>query len=117
MVRSPEPLSARSARPLFAPQLPLVDLSPAAARPLYEQLYLALRDQIVRGRLRQGGRLASTRRLAEHLALSRRGTQLSSAHVTGPRPEEPRAFQARRGPLDVFPLRAWSAIVRRLWRR
>jgi GntR family transcriptional regulator/MocR family aminotransferase len=43
--------------------------------------------------------------------------QLSSAHVTGPRPEEPRAFQSRRGPLDVFPVRAWSAIVRRLWRR
>jgi GntR family transcriptional regulator/MocR family aminotransferase len=153
--------------------LPVVDLDPGADLPLYEQLYLALRDQIVRGHLRQGGRLASTRRLAEHhaisrftvvtalerllaegylearrgsgtfvtrtlpddflrppdgrapslagtgvrAALSRRGTLLSSTHVTGPRPEEPRAFQARRGPLDVFPLRAWSAIVRRLWRR
>src|SRR4029079_1543115 len=57
--------------PLFAAQLPLVDLSAAAALPLYEQLYLALRDQIVRGHLRQGGRLASTRRLADHLAISR----------------------------------------------
>jgi GntR family transcriptional regulator / MocR family aminotransferase len=150
-----------------------VDLSAAAAVPLYEQLYLALRDQIVRGHLTQGGRLASTRRLAQHLGisrftvvtalerllaegylearrgsgtfvtrtlpddfirpsdrptqspsgtdvravLSRRGTQLSSAHVTGPRPEEPLAFQSRRGPLDVFPVRAWSAIVRRRWRR
>jgi len=173
MVRSPEPLSTKSARPLRAPQLPLLELSPGAARPLYEQLYLALRDQIVRGHLRQGGRLASTRRLADHLAisrftvvtalerllaegylearrgsgtfvtrtlpehfmrppdgqtpspagrdvraaLSRRGTQLSSTRITGPRPEEPRAFQSRRGPLDVFPVRAWSAIVRRLWRR
>src|SRR6476620_6729955 len=147
MVRSPEPLSAKATSPLFAPQLLLVDLSPGAAPPLYEQLYLGLRDQIVRGHLRQGGRLASTRRLADHLAisrftvvtalerllaegylearrgsgtfvtrtlpehfmrppaghapspagadvraaLSRRGTQLSSTHVTGPRPEAPRA--------------------------
>jgi GntR family transcriptional regulator/MocR family aminotransferase len=160
------------ASPLDAPQLPLVDLDPGADLPLYEQLYLALRDQIVHGRLRQGGRLASTRRLAGHLAisrftvvtalerllaegylearrgsgtfvtrslpeqfmrppagrafspaatdsrasLSRRGTQISSTRITGPRPDEPRAFQPRRGPLDVFPLRAWSAIVRRLWR-
>jgi GntR family transcriptional regulator/MocR family aminotransferase len=163
---------AKTAGPLLAVQLPLVDLDPAAPLPLYEQLYLALRDQIVRGHLPPGGRLASTRRLADYLAisrftvvtalerllaegylearrgsgtfvtrtlpedfmrppdrrapspagtdlrpaLSRRGTQISSTHITGPRPEEPRAFQPRRGPLDVFPLRAWSAIVRRLWR-
>jgi GntR family transcriptional regulator/MocR family aminotransferase len=148
-------------------------LDAAAAAPLYEQLYRGLRDQILRGRLRRGGRLASTRRLADHLAVSRftvvtalerllaegylearggsgtfvtqtlpeqfirapvrrraspaprgvrpspsrRGAGLSSLPITGPRPDEPRAFQSRRGPLDVFPVRAWAAIVRRLWRR
>src|SRR6187399_2493087 len=144
MVRSPEPLFAKTARPLFAPQLPLVELAPSNPVPLYEQLYLALREQILGGHLPQGARLASTRRLADYLAvsrftvvtalerllaegylearrgsgtfvtrtlpehfmrppvgqapspagadvradLSRRGTQLSSTHVTGPRPEE-----------------------------
>lgn len=164
---------AKMPRPLSAPQLPLIELRQSSAVPLYEQLYLALRDQIVAGVLRQGGRLASTRRLSAHLAvsrftvvaalerllaegylearhgsgtfvtrllpehfmraaprqssagskpnvaavLSRRGDQLSSAHITGPRPDEPRAFQPRRAPLDVFPMRSWAAIVRRLWRR
>src|SRR6185295_10067747 len=174
MVRLPEPLSRRTASPLAAALLPLVELQPRAAAPLYEQLYRGLRDQILRGRLRQGARLASTRTLAGHLAVSRftvvtalerliaegylttragsgtfvtqtlpdrvmrpavrprpvlprsegvvpalsaRGTRLSGVRITGPRPEEPSAFQPRRAPLDAFPIRTWSTIVRRLWRR
>jgi len=174
MARPPEPLSRRTASPLAAAQLPLVELQPRAAAPLYEQLYRGLRDQILRGRLRQGARLASTRTLAGHLAVSRftvvtalerliaegylttragsgtfvtqtlpdrvmrpavrprpvlprsegvvpalsaRGTRLSGVRITGPRPEEPSAFQPRRAPLDAFPIRTWSTIVRRLWRR
>jgi GntR family transcriptional regulator/MocR family aminotransferase len=151
-----------------------VDLDADASRPLYEQLYRACRQQILSGRLPPGGRLASTRRLADHLDVSRftivtalerlvaegylttrvgagtfitrtlpdhaitpagkrphdllrganvaplpsaRGQTLHALHVTGPRPEEPRAFQPRRAPLDVFPVRAWSAIIRGLWKR
>ena len=170
MARSPEPLQAKSTSPL---QLPLVTLDARSGVPLYEQIYRDLRGQILDGRLRRGGRVASTRRLAEHLAvsrftvvaalerliaegylstrsgsgtfvahvmpeeflrpsrgmtrqpsvenlvpsLSRRGERLNLLHVTGPRPEEPRAFQPRRAPLDIFPVRTWSTIVRRLWKR
>lgn len=160
--------------PISPPQLPIVELNVPGPLPLYEQLYLSLRDLILRGQLRPRGRLASTRALAQHLAvsrftvvtalerllaegylttragsgtyitrtlpdvlmrpkierdltspggegiapsLSRRGTAISSIPITGPRPEEPRAFQPRRTPLDTFPMRAWSTIVRRLWGR
>jgi GntR family transcriptional regulator/MocR family aminotransferase len=51
--------------------LPVVELNPHGAVPLYEQLYLGLRDQILHGQLRRGARLASTRTLADHLAVSR----------------------------------------------
>jgi GntR family transcriptional regulator/MocR family aminotransferase len=157
-------------RPL---QLPVIELDAASDVPLYEQLYRELRRRIVRGRLPRGSRLASTRRLADHLALSRftvvtalerliaegylttragsgtfvtrtlpetamrprakrarapraagraallsgRGRLLEGLTVTGPRPDAPRAFQPRRAPLDIFPVRTWSAIVRRLWKR
>jgi GntR family transcriptional regulator/MocR family aminotransferase len=170
MVRPPEPLSVKLTSPL---QLPLVTLDAGGGVPLYEQIYRALRSQILDGRLRRGGRLASTRQLAQHLdvsrftvvaalerlvaegylstkagsgtfvtqavpeeflrpprggarqprgpdvepALSSRGARLTGLHVTGPRPEEPRAFQPRRAPLDIFPIRTWSTIVRRLWKR
>ena len=174
MARHPEPLTRKTASPLIGAQLPIVELRPRAEAPLYEQLYRELRDQILRGRLRQGTRLASTRTLAGHLAVSRftvvtalerllaegyltaragsgtfitrtlpehvmrpaarprqalphrdgiaptlsaRGHRLSGVRITGPRPEEPRAFQPRRAPLDAFPIRTWSTIVRRLWSR
>ena len=53
-------------------QLPVVELKDSrGALPLYEQLYLELRNQTLRGRLRQGARLASTRTLAGHLSVSR----------------------------------------------
>src|SRR3954470_21620902 len=71
MARDPEPLMAKMASPLVRAQLPVVELNGRATVPLYEQLYLGLRDQILRGRLQRGARLASTRTLAEHLAVSR----------------------------------------------
>ena len=170
MVRSPEPHSRKATSPL---RLPVVELEASSALPLYEQLYLALRGQILAGRLPHGARLASTRDLARHLAVSRftvvtamerllaegylvtragagtfvattlpdramrprarrspvvrgpdvpgslssRGHRLQRLHVTGPRPEEPRPFQPRRAPLDIFPVRTWSALVRRLWKQ
>jgi GntR family transcriptional regulator / MocR family aminotransferase len=51
--------------------VPLIPLDAAAAVPLYEQLYLGLRDQISRGVPPPGGRLASTRALATGLGVSR----------------------------------------------
>src|SRR3954466_14510710 len=174
MARDPEPLMANMASPLVLAQLPVVELNVRATVPLYEQLYLGLRDQILRGQLQRGARLASTRTLAEHLAVSRftvvsaldrllaegylttragsgtyitqtlpeqrmrpavrrggrrphdkgvapalstRGRRLASVWITGPRPEEPRAFQPRRAPLDAFPVRPWATLVRRLWNR
>ena len=50
--------------------LPL-EISHAASRPLYEQVYAALRDAIAQGRLSPGLRLPSTRGLAEDLGVSR----------------------------------------------
>lgn len=169
VVWPPEPQMQKTTSP---PQLPVVELDPARPVPLYEQLCLELRRQILDGRLRPGARLASTRDLAGTLAVSRftvvtalerllaegylrtrpgtgtfvsatlpdrairaggrrspvprgtdvpaslsdRGRRLQLLHVTGPRPEKPRAFQPRRAPLDVFPVPAWSALVRRLWK-
>lgn len=45
--------------------------------PLYEQIYLYLKNEIKAGRLRAGKRLPSTRRLAEHLKVSRSTTQMA----------------------------------------
>lgn len=155
------------------PLAPFVALESGDARPLYEQLYRGLREQILDGRLSPGSRLASTRALASHLGVSRftvvtalerllaegylttrigagtyitrtlpehamvpatrrlsparteglgakmshRGHAIAAIPITGPRPDEPRAFHPRRAPLDEFPVRAWAAIVRRLWKR
>jgi GntR family transcriptional regulator / MocR family aminotransferase len=52
-------------------RLPMIPLDPDAPAPMYEQLYLELRDQIVRGLLPSGARLASTRALAAGLGVSR----------------------------------------------
>ena len=49
--------------------------------------------------------------------LSSRGRALSAVVITGPRTpgNEPRPFHPRRAPLDVFPIKVWSRIVRRQW--
>jgi len=54
-----------------AGRAPIVALDGTSAVPMYEQIYTAVRDQIVRGALRPGARLASTRTLASELAVSR----------------------------------------------
>lgn len=46
-------------------------LDPASSAPLHRQVYEALRDAILSGRLQPGGKLPSTRALATHLDLSR----------------------------------------------
>lgn len=48
-----------------------LSLDRSAAEPLYRQLYFAIREAILEGRLRPGARLPSTRILAEELAVSR----------------------------------------------
>ena len=171
------PVSRHLASPLLRGRaIPLVHLKSSSAVPLYEQLYRALRENILAGRLRGGTRLASTRTLAIEWGVSRftvvnamerllaegyltarqgagtfvvdtlpeatmvaagtpapvraeprkaasksrlssRGLALSAVVITGPRPpgNEPRPFHPRRAPLDVFPLKVWSRIVRRQW--
>ena len=51
--------------------LPFIALDAASARPLYDQLYGALREHILNGRLAAGARLASSRALAAGLGISR----------------------------------------------
>jgi GntR family transcriptional regulator/MocR family aminotransferase len=50
---------------------PLIPLDGSSSVPLYEQLYQGLRDLVVGGRLAPGARIASTRRLAAELCVSR----------------------------------------------
>jgi GntR family transcriptional regulator / MocR family aminotransferase len=143
--------------------------------PLYEQLYRAIREQILSAQLPAAIQLASTRTLAiewgvsrftvmnamdrllaegylvarhgsgtfvvdtvpdttmligpsadqaavpapedECPGLSRRGQSLAAIVITGPRTSlnEARPFHPRRTPLDVFPLKRWTRIVRRQW--
>ena len=52
-------------------RMPLIRLNPSGAAPMYEQLYLALREHVTAGELRPGERLASTRSLARELDVSR----------------------------------------------
>src|SRR5574339_885274 len=52
-------------------RMPLMRLNPSGAAPMYEQLYLALREHVTTGQLRPGDRLASTRTLARELNVSR----------------------------------------------
>ena len=52
-------------------QLPLVPIDAASALPIYEQIYRTIRDQVVRGDLGRGTRLASTRTIARELSVSR----------------------------------------------
>ena len=61
-------------RPRASPRggrVPIVAVDPSRPLPLYEQVYEAIREQIVARRLRSGSRLASTRVLALELGLSR----------------------------------------------
>jgi len=53
------------------PVIPLVSLDARSAVPLYEQIYAGLRERIVRGTLRPGTRIASTRTFAAELGVSR----------------------------------------------
>ncbi len=48
-----------------------VNLDPDAGAPLYRQLYGALRDAILAGRLSPGNRLPSSRALSKRLGCSR----------------------------------------------
>jgi GntR family transcriptional regulator/MocR family aminotransferase len=160
------------------PPHPFILLDATHPSPLYDQLYRALRKQVLSGTLAAGEKLASTRTLAVTLGISRftvvnalerlraegylsarrgagtfvvrtlpertmrargaaedpraqavpsavapglskRGTALTQVVITGPRldADEARAFQPRRPPLDVFPLRPWARLVRRQWSR
>lgn len=55
----------------------LVPIDSGSKKPLYEQIYAHIRQEIRGGSLRTGQRLPSTRTLAEHLKVSRSTTQLA----------------------------------------
>lgn len=55
----------------------LVPLDARLGKPLYEQIYLHIRNEIRAGALTTGTRLPSTRVLAEHLKVSRSTTQMA----------------------------------------
>lgn len=55
----------------LAAHLDAISVDPALPEPLYRQLYFAVRDAILSGRLRPGQRLPATRSLATDLGLSR----------------------------------------------
>lgn len=55
----------------------LIPLDPQSAKPLYEQIYSYIRQEIRSGSLNAEDRLPSTRVLAEHLKVSRSTTQLA----------------------------------------
>ena len=55
----------------------MVPLKPGGETPLYEQIYEYIKKEIRTGRLRAAVRLPSTRRLAEHLKVSRSTTQMA----------------------------------------
>ncbi|MEP6619441.1 MAG: PLP-dependent aminotransferase family protein [bacterium] len=51
--------------------MPFIALGTVSGRPLYEQIYAAVRDHILSGRLAGGAKLASSRELADDLGVSR----------------------------------------------
>ena len=58
-------------RPYLHPALASVTLEPDSPVPLYRQIYFAIREAILSGRLRSGSRLPSTRTMAADFGLSR----------------------------------------------
>lgn len=48
-----------------------IQLEPESTVPMYEQIYMYIKEEIIRGELKEGVRLPSTRKLAEHLQISR----------------------------------------------
>ena len=57
------------------------DLTRSGATPLYEQLYRAIRHDILSGALPGGTRLASKRALAEHLSVSKLTVETAYAQL------------------------------------
>ena len=55
----------------------LIPLDSKSGKPLYEQIYYYIREEIRRGDLQPGSRLPSTRVLADHLKVSRSTTQMA----------------------------------------
>ena len=55
----------------------LIPLDPQSKKPLYEQIYSHIRQEIRTGGLKTADRLPSTRVLAEHLKVSRSTTQMA----------------------------------------
>ena len=99
-------------------------LERASSVPLYRQLYDALRDAILSGRLRPGSRLPSTRALADDLGASRNtvlaafGQLLAEGYLEGATAAiVAQPFRPGLPGLDAFPFDLWTRLVARRWRR
>jgi GntR family transcriptional regulator/MocR family aminotransferase len=57
--------------PHRAAQIPFLEIDERASRPLYEQIYDAIREHIIQRRLAPGARIASSRAMARELGVSR----------------------------------------------
>ena len=65
------PKTTRSLRTRTASRMPFVALDESVATPLYEQIYVGIREHIIGGRLTPGSKLASSRQMAIELGVSR----------------------------------------------
>ena len=55
----------------------MIPLKAQAGKPMYEQIYEYIKEEIRKGSLAAGTRLPSTRILAEHLKISRSTSQMA----------------------------------------
>ena len=55
----------------------MIDLQGGAKAPLYEKIYQHIKNEIITGKMKTGERLPSTRRLAEHLMVSRSTVEMA----------------------------------------
>lgn len=55
----------------------MIDLQGGAKAPLYEKIYQHIKNEIIAGKMKTGERLPSTRRLAEHLTVSRSTVEMA----------------------------------------
>ena len=64
-------MGSRKRSPTSVRRVPFIPIDGSGAQPLYQQIYAALRDYIVRGDLPSGVKLPSSRRFAQELGVSR----------------------------------------------
>ena len=64
-------MTTRALRTRTAARVPFVAVDETSGVPLYQQIYIGIREHIVAGSLTAGSKLASSRRMATELGVSR----------------------------------------------